>query len=362
MGSCKRLGILHLLSLAVTLLVSGACAAEPPLESRLIYLDGKAVQLGDWVAGCDNLGRCTAIGVAPEHPVLGFDASSYMNMVSRVTLHESARAPYELEFWPREDGAHAARKNDYPGPFFVKGLDPDRGQYFTFYNSRITAPPEAAFEMIREMERRRPLWGIDPDTGLTKVRFAVSGFAELWAEMEKAREKAIIIDEYSARTITDYEILPIKSLPLGGFHKKLLTKDICTDAPGPEHITRYRINPKTEMYALECPTETGIGATSHLFERNIKTGSFSEMEFPLGKGSIRNSARDGLSNVWIDQRGRTLEAIEYSSATRDCGTRWLWANSEAGWELLERQTMPVCWGIASADWISTYRYPYREIP
>lgn len=337
------------LAIAAGLLTQTSCADA---KTRLQFdIDGHVARNGEWAAGCDNVGRCTAIGM-PRPPASrepAKDAPYAMGIIFQIEAEPAALAT--LDFFPLNeftiDGLELFR---------IEGLPSDMGRQFRFLFEPKTIPAESAFELVRMMRAGKTVRGVNDKSGDVRIRFPRSGFGALASAIDMHREKHTPpLNEFEDRPLNKLRPVAVSE---GRGHSALQANeaDLPCEPRGIGTATqKFVMLNGALLFRLECDQPNRI-TRSYSYEVGGKSDRPTLLVLPEPRDDALALVIDGLSESSFDPETGILQSLEIAVPEGDCGVWRRWATTRAGWKLVERREMPVCGsGLEPADWIRTYR-------
>lgn len=342
---------LHVLMAGLALLPVVATAAEP--EPRTFR---------DWMAGCDNVKRCTALSLpAKEPPPLAYlrlERAASPGAVTELVL----RLRGEWESPPRAlqlklDG------EAFPvsGRFVPTGGDGDL--------LSLTFRPQEAAALIEAARKAARLTVSGPNlTAHISLSGAVA--AMLWIDEQQGRldTRSALIRKGSRKQASAALALPVVSAkPASGTLSEEAAKalaaslraqikqrdsDLCEDdEPLVASDQAWSLDGARRLVGLGCSRGAYNLTTGFWLVERDDVAAAKPVIFPQGEGDQNNM----LTNADFDQKTGLITFFSKGRGLGDCGEMGGYAWTGSGFVQSELSVMGECRGIGSEDWITQYR-------
>lgn len=318
----------------------------------------------DWVVGCDNIRRCTALGFA-SGPFEGYivvkregsaEAAAHLALVVRGSTAIAAPAVMSVQV----DGAPVAGLSQAQLPFDIDREDTENRSG----RSEMTGGDAALVlkQLIEGKVLTLTVTGKGQDPFDTIISLAGSSASLLYADDIQLRTGTVTalvepgtepasripapppIPYLNAVTLRDVEHPP-KALPHG---VKKPPADNCEDPPPPDVI---RLSPTLDLWGV-CEFKN-----SH---------NYSGRYWIVGEGQVREASltvpghRDPggspsvIINLELYRDPRLLRSVLKGRGLGDCGavTFWIWTGTV--FEVAQYSEMSVCQGASAGDWPVLY--------
>ena len=288
---------------------------------------------GDWLVGCDNTRRCTALGQA--------DIGEWMIRVERTADTGAPPRLTLLQPFGEATGPVRIVVDGVPRGATLRLSDADP------WGTRRAVVPAAdaagLLAALRPALRIEIVRGDDGVMGEVPARGLTASL--LWME-ERQRggplpaPRVRVAAPFAPGTLSPR---PDAVLQLTG--RECPTRDGEGDAGGVS-----RLNPETLLWLPVCEG----GAYNFTFlpvltDSHGRHPRVAELPGPDGRGA------GNPVNAAFDTRRNRLAAFLKGRGPGDCGTSAAWAWTGDGFALLEWREMPRCTGIFEADWFVLYR-------
>ncbi len=300
------------------------CLAALPAQA-----DGVPLQrFGDWLVGCDNRARCTALGIPPEAENSG--TTRRRGVILRITADASTRTAPEVELLPFGDGS----------PPIMLGVADSPG--------------------IPLQGSRRPLEARQAETWLAALRGGIGieargvpagtfslpsaqGFTAAWAVLTRPHAPA-------ANTAPPRRV-PARETIISGHPPRQITGFQCPAGGTHGQWRRFSWDGGAELWSIAC---TGAGEPTLHWLHSRPGAAPSPLRLPdAGRPSIDAGAA-GLTDAEFLFDFGILRARAGPPGREDCGIERGWGFNGSAWSLLVRLEMPACVGLERADWIATH--------
>lgn len=302
----------HLLPLAFALSLGGGSAAAKSLHPGYVLKRGHVQQFGDWLAGCNNLGNCTLLGL-PAHS----------------SARDIARPDWALRF------TFAANDGDAPVAQWI----PLSGGAPSMLPSDETARLLGLLGSGQAAE--------DPDR---KARIAAGDFPRALKALRQ-RQAQITARHDAPRPLTRKAALPEM---VSGIDP-LLTHNRCS--PGAlRDLRRFRLAGGGQLWSYKCGPEGGDQRSYWAMSVDAASGPV-PLGLPNPGAPITRAGEEGLADATFDFDFGFLRAFDHPGGHEDCGTLRVWAFTDHGWQLVHRSEMPLCRGLDHRHWIRTHVTP-----
>lgn len=321
-------------------------AAVLPAKSRHpdhALRTGQIVAYGDWLAGCDGTG-CTAIGIAQPHGGRLGVIRHHAQVAVRLRWDSGADAAPRLELLPLPQPNDAALPG-YRGPYLLDGFDRE----FNWQRNELAGDEPAL--ILRLLSERGRLWGRSPDR---RTVLAELPDGEGLKQLLPAIERALPIQARNAapRLTRPVSIWPGTETLVSG----LLPVDFHHRCPHPQDVRQFMLHGDVRLFSAGCGKDPE-DRRRHLFEWRDKSRPAQPLDLPEPRFGPVRAGLDGLAEPAFMLDLGMIAAVRFFGPGRDCGLRLTWGWTGSAWQLLERNEMPRCAGLAAEDWIVTYRAP-----
>lgn len=296
--------------------------------------EGRVARHGDWLAGCDNLGRCVALGMSSSSDATG------PGIAVRIASDGSAPGSLSMELIPV-----GVTRNTPTG----LGVGPALDAMLSPGGRRILQAAQAA-RWLDALRQGLPVRFDGPDAEHWSAPSA-EGFAEAWREFSGAR--LTIPSGASARQAPERRRLSpaVEGLAPGRPPVQLL-RFACPGGGDAGEPRRFTWSNQATLWSVICTGTTG--GRHHWMLEPRPHQPLVPLELPDIGGASIAAGRAGLANSVFDFDFGILRAWDHPPGREDCGIQRAWAFDGHAWYLLERREMPVCGGLDPADWIATY--------
>jgi Protein of unknown function (DUF1176) len=336
----------YAIAIAATFSCIAGCGDVKTLAPKPLAVEGQVARHGDWAVGCDNLSRCTAIGVP--------------------AIQTQTNMPYEMALIYQVEGGLGAIGTMTMLPmaetiiddielFQIGNLPSDRGRRYRFTYEPRRLPPESGFELRKMMSAGKVIIGINDKSEEPRVRFPQTGYAKIDQAISNQRTK------YQSRRKQSVEpqpeILELVSASEGVRQDALrdMREGLPCDLDSiPLAPIVYTLADGARLVALNC-NRLSRNSLTHWYQYDGQKAEPFRVVLPEPRGNVP-AAIDGLYNSTFDPDSSILQSVAFSGSEGDCGILRRWAITVNGWQLVERREMPFCGrGIARGYWIRTYR-------
>lgn len=320
----------------------------------------------DWMIGCDNTRRCTAIGLTA-----GRDASGYV-VVKRdgagpaqvelslvVRTDEVIRSPVEMEILM--NGAPALSQLSYPA-----AADPNESS-----TVRLELRGETAHDLAHDFRDGKTLElhakGPGRTAATAKISLAGAAAAFLYMDVDQFRtgtETTLVGEGYHpASAVPPAPVAPILQAkvmqdvqpppgsPPAGVAPNL--DDCMGELPQPQLI---RLAAGIDLWGM-CY----VKAHYTLLRRYwiVERGQAKPAAFVIPGREPPENGPDVLANAELAQDGHVLEAMSMGRGIGDCGSyaQWVWTGS--AFQLAHLAEMPDCRGVRVEDWPVLYTTQWK---
>lgn len=330
--------------------------AATPLAVDIVGLLDIAT-IGDWVVGCDNTARCTMVGHAdladPNHVV----ANTTRSMAIRIELGPADRRAIAMAFIP--DGQLTEQIVDgivWSGPFTIAATDAGSEPIRVPFGRRELADREVD-AVLRRLRAGTPLFATDPVSGGERLRFPSVGFDEAFREVSR-RQREILAWRRRARprdtAVTLVRVVP--AIVSGVPAVRAAQMDWCAAGIDAGNLSLYDLGERRRLWRHDCPSG-GRNPLSRWFIQDGRGDGARLAAFPRDFGPTTADNQRALPNATFDFDFGVLRSFLFHSPAEDCGRAMVWGWTGEAFVLIERRIMPVCKGLATGDWIVTYRRP-----
>lgn len=342
----------HALAVGLALLPTLAAAAEPEPKT-----------FRDWVAGCDNLKRCTALSLPPE------EAPTIAYLRLERAAGSGAATELVLRLYDERDAPPKSLQLSLDGAAFPIGGKPVLAGADGDTLSLSFRPAEAA-ALIEAARKARQLTVSAP--GLTaSVSLSGAVAAMLWIDEQQGRldTTSALIRKGGGGTHVPATLAPpvVTAMPASG---RLSEKDGKALAAALREQIRQRdsdlcddgeaLVASDEAWPLDGERRlVGIGCSNGAY--NLTTGFWlvegdnvaaaKPVIFPQGEEDEENM----LTNAGFDPKTGRLAFFSKGRGIGDCGAAGGYAWTGSAFVQTELSVMGECRGIGLEDWITLYR-------
>lgn len=294
-------------------------------------IHGHVAVTGDWAVGCDNVGRCSAIGMPAASPQGDADQSLRMGIIQKID--GAAGAIDTIEFFPLPN-----IPNSGYGQFTIDQLPADRGRVFRFDYQRTTLPSEAAFALVKMLQQGDEILGVNDNGTNQRIHFPHAGSSRVFSSQaqQQASNVAAPVD---AAAISPQPIDQSDPMPDDA-------GQICENQTPAHSVEHYVLPDKTWLINAHCADNRS------LWYQRLEPNQAPQ---PLLLHDENGNEISALENAQIDQERGLLSVTAFSDNHADCGEVRSWAATDLGWVPLEHRVLPICGtGLPPSDWIRTY--------
>ncbi len=306
----------HLLR-GLTLLFSGWLAATAgAAESRI-------ARHGDWMVGCDNLGRCAALGMSSAIDATG------AGVAIRIAGDALAPGGWSMALIPI--GASPSGLTIGPSADALVPADARRD---------LDAAQTARW--LDALRSGVPITLHGPDAARWSAPSA-EGFTQAWRELSRARLTMPpgTRGPERRRLAPAVEVFSSSRLPVQMLHVA------CPD--GGRDLRRFAWANQATLWSVTC-----AGPRQLWLLEPAPYQSLVPLQLPDAGAASIAAGTAGLTNSAFEFDFGILRASEHPPGREDCGIQRAWAFDGREWYLLERREMPRCVGLEPSDWIATY--------
>lgn len=353
-----------MLSSALAVANPATVATAKSIHPDYLLRRGEVQRFGDWLTACDNNAACTMIGFPgtlavpeadpPAHDVAiqiswSGPAADSIPVVELVTLMISAAGSPAQQFVLNVE-------------YDVAAISPPHGF------SRHQLLPMEAIAVLEHLGHGKRLVGNALTNHKVIVRFPAAEFRPAFRALRSRREKLLeeandkAIDELPGE-LPDGSTMPVapkqyRRIPAVPFMVSGLAPVRSHGKCGHgfmQDMRDYRFADGTALWSYVCEGEAPPRTYWEMVPRAVAESR--PLNLPEPRGAIVQAGSNGLENAIFDFDFGILRAYNYQQGREDCGTFRAWGFTTNGWQLIERREMPVCKGLAPADWIRTYYQP-----
>lgn len=307
----------------LALVMALACTA--PWSAR-----AEVTRIGDWLVGCNNLGRCTAWGI-PGSATPGAGPAWFA-----ISITSAASMPATPEVEVVALGAQRDRPSGLlVGPDGVIPVAPQGG--------RRQLDQEQAVIWLRRLQAGAVI-ASRGDIPQAWPSLSAEGFAAVWQVLTRPRTARPV----AARP----RIAQAVELIVSGHPPIAITRFSCPAGAERGALRRFAWpSHGTDLWSVTCNGPDGP-RLHWLYQP--RGGPLAALRLPDGGGP---AIEGGLADSGFEFDFGILRARIGPAGRDDCGIQRAWAFDGQGWFLLERREMPVCVGLNPPDWIATYSRP-----
>jgi Protein of unknown function (DUF1176) len=295
----------------------------PPASER--YELPKMIQqgvakIGPWDMGCDNLGRCIAIGAVPPRKV----------------QMDGIRGALRIEF-DNPDGM-AAGLTVIPMDFEQRLPD-------------VKLSGETAQIVLTKLRAGEDflIWINDSDGSRYYVPGQGFGLLEQTYTQWQSR--------YPIRIVQQELILPSRAIPLPDFRAPLLTEGQATDCGSSQNSrikAAWDLNGQSRLLQYRCANEAKFNPVSLWFIQDKRDGALAPIGLPEAVGKVQDGGAAGLVGARFEPAKGLLVTRKLSAPSGDCGAVITYAFTPSGFVLARKNEAHHCVGLFSGDWVRTY--------
>jgi Protein of unknown function (DUF1176) len=333
------------------------CAAQAQGFDTAAPDFGSTVVGIDWVAGCDNMGNCSAASLPVRNASMEFDVEKTIEI--KVEIDNRVDRPATVELSTTIDTAIRWRYKDRKIAVDGKILPID----IYWRDGTIRLEGSDADLLIRRMKGARQLRLVERDKAIAEA--SIEGFS---AVLEHIRTRQGRKAEQPQPPIK----LPSRDRWIAGSIRSeqleaLAQTDECRRYSKAhraiEQIQYHRLDAEHTLAIAEvaCANYAGQNEPSHIFvvgDDKMKWAYPAMFEpHPLDNVSL---GPNYLPNVRWDQHYQTLHAFQKMAGSGYCGAHATFAWDGEIFRLVEYRFMPVCRG--STNFITTYRRATERAP
>ncbi len=303
----------------------------PPSSERYELpnmIERGVAQIGPWDMGCDNLGRCVAIGAVPPRKV----------------QMDGIRGALRIEF-DSPDGM-AAGLTVIPMDFEQRLPD-------------VKLSGEMAQMVLIKLRAGEDflIWVNDIDGS----RFYVPGQGFGLLEQTYAQWQS----RYPVRVVQQEPIMPSRAVRLANFRAPLLTDRQATDC-GSSIDSRieaaWELNGQTRLLQYRCANEAKFNPVSLWYIQDKRDGTLSPIGLAEAVGELQDGGAAGLVGARFVPEEGLLVTRKLSAPSGDCGAVITYALTPSGFLLAQKSEARHCVGLFSGDWVRTYLNPSVMLP
>jgi Protein of unknown function (DUF1176) len=303
----------------------------PPASER--YELPKMIQqgvakIGPWDMGCDNLGRCIAIGAVPPRKV----------------QMDGIRGALRIEF-DNPDGM-AAGLTVIPMDFEQRLPD-------------VKLSGETAQIVLTKLRAGDDflIWINDSDGS----RYYVPGQGFGLLEQTYAQWQS----RYPVRIVQQEPILPSRATPLPNFRAPLLTEGQATDCGSSENSrieAVWDLIEQSRLLKYRCANEAKFNPISLWYIQDKRNGALAPIGLPEAVGELQEGGAAGLVGARFAPAAGLLVTRKLAAPSGDCGAVITYALTPSGFLLAQKNEARHCVGLFSGDWVRTYADPRIMLP
>lgn len=340
--------------LALTMVFASAAAftssaAAKTLHPDYLLLRGEVQTYEDWLAGCDNTGVCTLLGIPRPHPSDGI-LELPRDMGLRITLTQGAEAQVAtlpVGPPPLAQDPPLARPFRLPHGFDPLTFGPVHGY------SPLVLPPQEAAAVLEILAEYQSLTGFEAQHDRAFIRFPGPGFNEAMRAVDAHRQRQHASPAQGVPA-TEVSRLAATPLVLSGYPAPVAAAD-CGDQPV-RAIAGWQFADGARLWRYACGEGSAPEPTFWL-----ASPAGAAMPAPLILPDPRDgpitAGSEGLIGAVFDFDFGILRSYQTMPGHADCGTFRAWGYTPDGWQLLQRSDMPLCRGLEPEDWIITWHLP-----
>ncbi|WP_170984328.1 DUF1176 domain-containing protein [Rhodoligotrophos defluvii] len=336
------------------LLLAGAITAAvlnaQPGSAETVPAVGQLKSFKDWVIGCDNTRRCTALGLTPENGSDGYIAikrdgvaESAPTLTLVVLMQSRFRRPtLSVQLDGKAPDGKSSWRARIAQPYarvVVTGADAMK---------LIDAFRQAKTLTLRLSERGRKAIDSAP------VSLAGSAAALLYMDDQQQR-----VDTTTALVKKGPEAAQaVPQPPASPVHDALPMVEIANPPPPPAGIPaaddeNCQAYDPLALKVNAISTVWGICSNAAAYNFDYRfwiDGAAGPQELAFSMPGSRESATSVLTNPGLSESGRVLSAFYKGRGLGDCGTISDWVWDGIGFKLLSYSAMDTCSGVAPDDW------------
>lgn len=299
-------------------------ACLPPASER--YELPKMIQqgvakIGPWDMGCDNLGRCVAIGAVPPRKV----------------QMDGMRGALRIEF-DHPDGM-AAGLTVIPMDFEQRLPD-------------VKLSDEMAQMVLSKLRAGEDflIWVKDSDG--SRYYVPGQGFGLLEQTYGQWRHR------YPIKVVQQEPILPSRAVPLSDYRAPVLNSGQAADCGSPENsriAAVWDVDRQTRLLQYRCTNEAKFNPISLWYIQDKRDGELTPIGLAEAVGELQEGGVAGLVGARFEPETGLLVTRKLSAPLGDCGAVITYALTPSGYVLAQKNEARHCVGLFSGDWVRTYR-------
>lgn len=318
----------HTLGSSLAFLLA-ACLLPPSERYELPKMIQQGVaQIGPWDMGCDNLGRCVAIGAVPPRKV----------------QMDGMRGALRIEF-DHPDGM-AAGLTVIPMDFEQRLPDVKLSGDMA---EMVLAKLRAGEDFL--------IWVKDSDGS----RYYVPGQGFGLLEQTYAHWQS----RYPVRIVQQEPIIPSRAVPLANYRAPLLNNSQAADCGSPQNdgiAAAWDLNGQTRLLQYRCTNEAKFNPVSLWFMQDKRDSTVVPIGLADAVGELQDGGAAGLVDARFEPETGLLVTRKLSAPSGDCGAVIIYALTPSGFLLAHKSEARHCVGLFSGDWVRTYRNPAIILP
>lgn len=305
-----------------------ACLPPPSERYELPKMIQQGVaQIGPWDMGCDNLGRCVAVGAVPPRKV----------------QMDGMRGALRIEF-DHPDGMAAG--------LTVIPMD------FEQRLPNVKLSGEMAQMVLTKLRAGEDflIWVKDSDGS----RYYVPGQGFDLLEQTYAQWQS----RYPVRILKQEPIQPSRAVPLPNFRAPVLTDSQSADCGSSESSIEaaWDLNRQTRLFQYRCTNEAKFNPVSLWFMQDKRDSTVAPIGLADAVGELQDGGAAGLVGARFEPESGLLVTRKLSAPSGDCGAVITYALTYSGFVLAQKNEVRHCVGLFSGDWVRTYRNPAIILP
>ncbi|MEP9375901.1 DUF1176 domain-containing protein [Aquabacter sp. CN5-332] len=318
----------------------------------------------DWVVGCDNIRRCTAIGFAPRqfegYIVVKRDAAAEAEVQVSLVARGDAKIEGPAVMSIQVDGDKVPGMSKAAWPVLLDDTDTEKK------TGRIEIKDRDAAILLRLLHDAKVLGltvtgkGQDPFDSLISLGGAAAALLYIDDSQQRVGTVTAIVNPGTApasaipaappmpqlKSVVMREVKdPPSALPKGVMKPPA---DNCEDPPSPDVI---RLSPQLELWGV-CEFKNSHNYSARYWI--VGEGTAKEASLVVPGRQNEGGGPSVLINLDLTRDGRLLESFVKGRGLSDCGSDAAWAWTGTEFELAYFAEMSECMGVSADDWPVLY--------